>query len=272
MATDLSNWQGAADSQLDFGKNAYLEAIPDLAAANATAKGASGLQGEMARTMGKQSLGLYGRMGKFEGMQDQYAADAAGHNSAARQEQVSGEAVAGVARQFGSLQDQTARTLTRSGVNPGSGKALALGNQMQYAQAGAQAGAASKARNDLEMRADDRQKTAIGFGANLPTQAAQAAQTGALVANAAVSTASAPLSNRMSFANGMRGVYGSAVDDYKGLYTAQNLTPGQQAIINGQDAANQRADDQAFWSTMGSAANSQAGQDAINSGVDWLFS
>jgi hypothetical protein len=55
MATDpnLANWQDAADNRLAFGKNAYLEAIPDLANANATASGISTLQSRLAGTLAR---------------------------------------------------------------------------------------------------------------------------------------------------------------------------------------------------------------------------
>lgn len=274
MATDpnLTNWQGAADDRLDFGKNAYLEAIPDLANANATAGGVSALQTRLAGTLGMQSQGMYGRMGKFNGMQDQYAADAAGYNSGARQDKVAGEAVAGVAQQFDNLKGQASRNLSRMGIDPGSGRALALNNQMQYAQASAQAGAANKARNDLDAVANERQKTAIGMGANLPTQATQAASTGALIGNAAVASAAAPVNNRLSFAGGINNIYGDAANDYKGLYASQNLTPGQQSTLAQQTITNDRADDAAFWSTLGSALNSKAGQSAVDKGLSWLAS
>lgn len=274
MATDpnLINWQGAADDALAYGKSAYLEAIPELASANATAGGISALQTRLAGNLGLQSQKLTNRVDQFAGLQDSYAQSAFGLNSAERQAKVADEAVAGVSRQFEGLRTQGARSLARQGVDPSSGRSLALGNQMQYAQATAQAGAATKARNDLEALADDRQKTAIGFGANLPTQANQAAQTAALVGNAAVTSAAAPVNNRLGFAGGIRNIYGDAANEFKGLYTTQNLTATQQSVVAQQDAANDRADDQAFWSTLGSVLNSKTGQSVVDKGLNWLFS
>jgi hypothetical protein len=180
--------------------------------------------------------------------------------------------VAGVAQQFNNLKGQADRDMQRKGINPGSARALQVGRQVQYAQATAQAGAASKARNELDAVANERQKTAIGFGANLPTQAVQAANTGALIGNSAVASAAAPANNRLAFAGGVANVYGDAADDYKGLYASQNLTPGQQTLLAQQESANARADDAAFWSTLGGALGSQAGQSAVDKGLSWLFS
>ena len=273
MAIDpnLAKWQTAADDGLEFGKNAYLEAIPDLANVAATARGASGLQGGLSRSLAKQSLGLQGRMAKFEGMQDQYAADAANYNSPQRQAQVAGQATADVAQKFGSMRDQANRQLSRSGVDPGSGRSLALGNQMQYAQASSEAYAGNKARNDLEAVANDRQRTAIGFGANLGTQALQSATASSGLANSAISSGAVPLTSRLNFAGGVGDIYGAATGNYKNLYNSQNLTPDQKAIAGRQDAKDSRDEDSAFWSTLGTVFNSKAGQSAFDKGIDWLF-
>lgn len=274
MATDpnLTNWQGAADDRQAFGKNAYLEAMPDLAKANATAAGVSGLQGRLAGNLGLMSQDLTGRMAQTNKLQDRYTQNATNYNSEANQAKVAGEAVAGVTQQFGNLQEQSRRTLGRQGVDPGSGRALALENQLQYAQATAQAGAANKARTDLEAVANDRQKSAISMGANLSTQATQAASQAALIGNAAVTTAAAPVNNRLGFAGGVSSLYGEGAKDYRGLYESANLMPGQKSQVSQNEAANQRADDQAFWSTLGAAAGSKSGQSAIDSGLKWLFS
>ncbi|CDS48899.1 hypothetical protein [Polaromonas sp. CG9_12] len=278
MATDpnFTNWQGAVDDSLAYGRNAYLEAIPDLASANATAQGVSGLQTRLAGNLGLLSQNLTDRTGKFSGMQDTYAQGAFGFNSEARQEKAASEAMAGVTSRFADMRSQGLRSLGRMGVNPNSARSQALGQQVDIASASAQAGAATKARNDLEAVANERQKTAIGFGANLPTQAAQAASTGALVGNAAVSTAAAPVNNRLSFAGGIGKIYGSAADDYKGLYSVKNLSATERSRLAQQDAADARADDAAFWTSLGnvtsSALNSKAGQSAVDKGLSWLFS
>lgn len=86
------------------------------------------------------------RRGQLTGLQDTMLADAKSFNLGERTNQMLGEASADVNSAFSSARDQQSRGLSRMGVNPNSGKALAMGNQTSIAQAAAQAGAASKTR------------------------------------------------------------------------------------------------------------------------------
>jgi hypothetical protein len=270
--TQLANWQNAVDNRLDFGKAAYLEAAPDLANANAASEGVAKLQGGVAGIQGKLSSDLAGRVDKFSDLQDQYSGDAFGYNSADRQAQVSGKAMADVASQFDNTQQQSQRQLSRMGVNPSSGRQLALTNQLGIAKASASAGAASKARQDLESVANERQKTAIGFGANLPSQSAQAAQMAASAGNSAVNSATAPLTNRLAFAGGVSNIYGDSAAGNADMWRAQNLTASQAAALSADAQARADANDSNWLSAVGSIAGSKAGGDLISSGVKAISS
>lgn len=258
---NLDKWQGAVDDQLDFGKKAYLEAIPDLSTANATATGAAEMQGGVAAGQANLAKTLAGRVGKFAGMQDKYAQDAANLDSQENQAKVAGEAVAGVTRQFKNLRDQNARQLQRTGVNPNSGRALALGNQLGMAEALARASSAAKARNDLSVVADDRQKTAIGFGSNLPGQSTSAAQQVGYLGNTATESAKAPLANRLNFAGGIANIYGNAQGGYGDLWKSNNLSATDKAKLDSQEDSN-------LWGALGSIVGSKGGSDLISKGVD----
>lgn len=260
---NLANWQKATDDQFDFGKKAYLDAIPDLATANATATGAAQLQGGVAADQARLAKSLASRVGKFAGMQDQYAQDAADLAKPENQAKVAGEAVAGVTQQFKNLRDQNTRQLMRTGVNPNSGRALALGNQLGMAEAVARAGSAAKARNDLSVVADDRQKTAIGFGSNLPGQSTSAAQQAGYLGNTAVESAKAPLANRLNFAGGISNIYGNAQTGYGNLWKSQNLSAEEQAKLDSSEDSN-------MWGALGSIVGSKGGSDLISKGVDWI--
>lgn len=261
MADNLTNWQNATDNRFDFGKNAYLEAIPDLANANAMATGVAGMQANLAGSQGQLASGLMNRAGTFEGLQDRYITDAFGYNSQAKQDQVAGKAVADVAQQFANTQGQAQRQMSRMGVNPSSGRSLALSNQLGIAQASAQAGAANKARNDLEAVANDRQKTAIGFGANVPAQALSAAQGAMYTGNAAVNAAAAPLNQRLNFAGGISSIYGNAASGYGDIYKTTNLSASQQADLAASQAAADAKEESAFWSGLANISTSIFGDD-----------
>lgn len=265
--TQLANWQNAVDNQFDFGKSAYLEAAPDLANASAAAESVAQLQGGLAGTQGRLAADLTRRVGAFHGLQDQYIADAFGYNSQDRQQQASGRAMADVSNQFDSAQQQAQRQLGRMGVNPSSGRALALTNQLGIAKASAMAGAANKARQDLESAANERQKAGIGFGLNLSAQAGTAAQMAAYAGNAALNSAAHPLKNRLDFAGGIADIYGRSAAGNQDLWSAQNLTAQQRATLDANAQARSDSREAEWLAAIGSFAGSKAGGSLIDKGL-----
>lgn len=232
-------WNNATDNRFDFGRSAYLEAIPDLASANATAQGVAKQQLNTTSGLANLASNRANRISQYDGMEDRYANDAFNHNSEANQELVAGKAAADVAQKFAAAKGEASRELSRMGVNPSSGRFASMFNQAGIASAAAQAQAMAKARSDLEKEANDRQKTAIGFGANLANQATSAAQNSALIGNSAINAAGAPLKNRLDFAGGISNIYGNAASGYGDLWKSTNLSAAQQAQLDANNAANE---------------------------------
>ena len=267
MATDLSNWQDATRDQMAFGKNAYLEAIPDLSYSMGASRAIGGLQSRAAMDQMMLSGNLAKRRGQFDGMEDAYSKTAMETNSAGNQQRVANEASAGVAQQFGNLKQQGDRSMARMGVNPSSGRAAAMSNQMAIAQAAATVGAQSKARNDLDVLADSRQRTAIGFGSPLVAQSMSATQNANAIGNSAIKSANNPLESRLNFAGGISNMYGNAANGYKDLWQSQNLTASQQANLNSSNADRDSGEQNAFIGAIGSItgklASTKAGEEFL---------
>lgn len=271
MADDyLKNWQGAVDDQLAFGKNAYLEAIPDLSYSIAAAKGIGGIQSRAALDQAALASGLAKRREKFNTMEDQYSTDAMGYGSEANKDAAAARASTDAASQFAAQRAQTERAAARTGVNPNSGKSAALAGQMDIEQAKATAQAANKARQDVEATADAKQKTAIGFGSNLNSQAAQAAQSSAYAGNSAIASSSEALKQRLNFAGGVSNVYGNAASRYQDLWGTNNLTAAQRAGLDAQAAQTKSSEDAGMWGALGSIAGSSAGAGLISGAASWL--
>lgn len=87
-----------------------------------------------------------GRRDNLVGLQDQQVKDATTFNTADRANELAGQAEADVNAGFSSAESQNGRAMARMGVNPSSGRALAVGNQTAIAKAAALAGAATTAR------------------------------------------------------------------------------------------------------------------------------
>lgn len=87
-----------------------------------------------------------GRRDNLVGLQDQQVKDATTFNTADRANELAGQAEADVNSGFASAEAQNGRAMARMGVNPSSGRALAVSNQTAIAKAAALAGAATNAR------------------------------------------------------------------------------------------------------------------------------
>jgi len=100
----------------------------------------------------------------FRPLEDKIVADANNFDTEAKREELAGQAITDVNTAFDSARGQSARSLARVGVAPGSGRALSMENQVTTAQALAGAGAATKARRDASAEGYARRMDAVGLG------------------------------------------------------------------------------------------------------------
>lgn len=111
----------------------------------------------------------------FQPLETQLADTATSYNSAGRREQAAQEASAGVGAQFDNAKQAQQESLQAAGVQPGSGKALALTNDLNIREARAKAGAADAARTNVENTGLSLLGNAVNVGRGLPaTQLAEA--------------------------------------------------------------------------------------------------
>lgn len=199
------------------------------------------------------------RRGVFQPMEDRLIADANAFDTDAKREQLAGEAMADVNQAFASARGQQSRALARQGVDPGSGRALAIGQQGATAQALELARAGTQTRQQARAEGRALKMDAIGLGkgviGNQATQQ-QLAQSGG---NAAVGAAGSGVNVNQSGAGLMQAGFGSAMQGY----SAMGSLFGQGGRF--QDAANdwrgQR--NNAIGSMLGAGIN-------IGQGMGWL--
>lgn len=151
-------------------------------------------------------------------------ADAQNYDTMARREEMAGEAAGDVRTQFGLQRDMAGRNLTRSGVDPSSGRYADMELGMGIAEAGASASAANSARRNVESMGWARRMDAAGLGRNLPSNQATSQQIANTTANSAAGNAGAPLGQYRADAAGMNAGYGTAI---QGNTAAGNLLLGQ---------------------------------------------
>ena len=174
-AAALANSQVAKDA-LDWYKQAYTDQAPlrqqaaDKALAVSDAQLASMKQNDAI----SNDYWNY-QKDTFRPLEGKIIADAQSFDSPERQNQNAAKATADVQQAFDSSQGQMQRSLERRGVNPSSGAALALNNQMLMQKAAASAGASNKARTDTELQGYARKMDAANLGRNLASNQATSA-------------------------------------------------------------------------------------------------
>lgn len=119
------------------------------------------------------------RRGSLTTMQDTLAQDARSFNTEDKANELAGKAMADVNQGFANAEGQQTRALSRMGVNPSSGKALAMGNQTAIAKAAALAAAGSGARDRARMEGYALTDRATNALAGYPAMGMQATGAGA---------------------------------------------------------------------------------------------
>lgn len=154
--------------------------------------------------------------------------DAENFDSASNIAAARGRATADVQQGFDNAQEQTQRALTRMGVNPSSGRFLALQQRIQADKAAALAGAATNAEQGVRDQAIGLRQQASNLAQGFPAQSmGQAGQSGGFGVSAAGVAGSGQAQN-MALAsqamNGMQagaGIYGNAAAGYGSIYGQQ---------------------------------------------------
>lgn len=131
--------------------------------------------------------------GTFRPLEQGIVTDAQNYDTAARREAKADQATADVGMQVALAKQSQDRDLARKGVMPGSGKMLAMSNQMALGEAAAKAGAANKAREQVELQGYARKMDAANLGRNLASSQATSAGVALNAGNSAVNNAGVPL-------------------------------------------------------------------------------
>lgn len=167
----------------------------------------------------------------FRPLEAGIVADAQNYDTTARSEQAASKAMADMESQFGNEQAQQQRAMTRMGVNPNSGRFASMSTQMGMAQAAAKAGAASKARDNVELQGYARKMDAANMGRGLASSQATSAGVALNAGNSAANNAGTPLTQANNAMATMGQGFGTAI---QGNNSAGNLY-GQAAQIAGKD-------------------------------------
>lgn len=187
---------------------------------------------DIARNRSADQWDQYTRV--FQPLEGKMASTAANYDTAGRRNAAAAEAMATTSKAFDATQAAQTRGLQRAGVQMGSGRALALGNQSRLDEAKALAGADIAARRAVEDRGIALVDNAARFGRNQTSTSLQAAgvglQANGVAQNAGLSgaqAAAASLSPALSLMSAGSGNIGSAGNAFNGIAANQQQAANQ---------------------------------------------
>lgn len=190
----------------------------------------------------------------FQPVEERMVEDASNWDSDERKARMAAEAGADVTRSYQGAEASTNREMARMGVNPNSGRFLALNKESDIAQARDTAGAVNKARRDTETQGIALRKGAADFGRNMPSTGI-AADTAALNAgNSAVSGMATGAGINNAASNTAANWYGGATSGNASAGQIGLGLYGQQVNAWNMDQQNKAAAMQGFGQLAGMAA------------------
>lgn len=144
----------------------------------------------------------------FRPLEDRFIADMLASQGEAGQAAAAGRATADVAQQFGLARQQIARQLTRSGVNPASGRAIGLQARMASDEALAKVTGANKAREQAKGLGLAKLSDAINMGRGVATGQSNAAQLALSAGNSGAGLGQQGVANVQGLGNQYMGAQG----------------------------------------------------------------
>lgn len=183
-----------SEEQWNWVKQQYAEQAPTRQAAAATAQQVAEA-GLSSMNLQNQVVADYkaDRDTLYRPLEQAMVEEANTYDTAARRDAKAAEAVADVGMQAEAARQAQARQQQRMGVNPSSGKALALQSQMGLAEAAAKAGAANTARDKVETVGRALKMDAVNIGRNNASSQATSASLALNAGQGATSAAVTPV-------------------------------------------------------------------------------
>jgi hypothetical protein len=178
-----------------------------------------------------------GRRGMLANAQDDIANEANSFDTEAKREELAGQAVADTNRAFESVRGQQVRELNASGINPNSGRALAVGEQTRLQQALALSGGANQARTAARTEGRALKGRVADMLSGYPSMAS--AQTGAGVSygQSGVGLTNASMGGRTAGFGQAAGIAGQMGQNATGMFGQQaqreRSMQGQGADLGG---------------------------------------
>ena len=179
------------------------------------------------------------RRGVLTGLQDQMVTDAQTYNTEGRREQLASQAVGDVTQAFDQTRQMGNRGLQRMGIDPNSGRALAVRAGGDMAEAAARASAANKTRQAARLEGFQLNDRASNAFSGYPASTASSIGSGLSTAGFGLNSANTGLDGMNSGYKTAGGLAGQMGQNAAGMYGAQaNYKNSQDQIASQNDPMN----------------------------------
>jgi len=172
-----------------------------------------------------------GKRAQLDAAQAPLLAEAANFNEAARRGALMEQANADIGAAFDSAQGQQARQLARMGVNPSSGRAIAMSNASELDQARARAAAGLKVTEAARAEGLQLKTNAANMLSGYPAMASGNTNSGFGFGTAGVGLANNSLAGQNAGFNAAGGLAGQMGSNATGMWNAQANYKSQQDQI-----------------------------------------
>lgn len=235
--------------QLDWAKQIYGETADERAAATAVADQVSRSQLEAQNLQNKVAqAGYEDYTSTYRPLEQKLVADAQAYDTPERRAAEAASASADVETSIAAQRGATMRAMERSGVNPASGKVMAMAGALDIGAAKAKAGAANAAMKTVEQQGYARRMDAANLGRNIASAQGTNASIASQIGAGAVGSANAGLGAAASGQGILNSGYAGAQAGLAGAANTYNQ------IASNQIKASQTSD--GLWGGLGGAAGS----------------
>jgi len=228
--------------QLDWAKAIYADTADERATTSA-------LSTELARTQldsAKQQTAMAAQgysdyQITYRPLEQSMAAEASSYDTPERRAAAADAATSDVERNLAAQRMATQREMERSGVNPASGKSMAMQGTMDLGAARLKAGAGTQAMRNVETIGAAKKADAVNLGRGISssqaTNAAMALQQG----NSGIANSNNALNSASAGASGMQQGYAGAQSGLNSSAATFGNIAGQQQSANNASASNTNA-------------------------------
>jgi len=244
-----------AREALTFNKQVYADNKPRQAASDALATRVVNDQLAISQQNQTQAADQWNRFQTiFAPVENQTVADATNIDSAGELARASGEAATGVQTQFDNAARQRARSQVAMGINPNSGRAMAMDSEAQLGLAASKAGASNNARLVARDRGIALRAGVANFGRNMPNTAANAYGTAVASGNSAVNNQNSTMATANSNAGQMNQGFNTSINGTNSAMQGMNAQYGNQVSAYGNQVTQDNNNFKNTMQTVGTVA------------------